>query len=239
MILVMPLAGRGERFVRAGYTIPKPLIEIEPNMPMFAKATSSLPLELMSEIVFVVLREHCERYGFDAVIRRRYSQYNIRIVVLDGVTSGQAETVAVALDVKRLDQGLIIFNGDSAFSDDITPWLRENALKYDGALQVFRDTDPRWSFARINEIGEVVETAEKRVISDLASTGLYYFKSWIRYMECYQKLELTGGEKYVAPMYNQLMDCGLRVGIIPCRKYLCFGTPADYEACREGKHYGF
>jgi dTDP-glucose pyrophosphorylase len=117
--------------------------------------------------------------------------------------------------------------------------LRENALKYDGALQVFRDTDPRWSFARINEGGDVVETAEKKAISDLASTGLYYFKSWMRYMDYYQGLELSGGEKYVAPIYNQLLDAGLRVGIIPCKKYLCFGTPADYESCRAGKHYSF
>ena len=235
----MPMAGRGERFVRAGYTTPKPLIEIEPNTPMFVKATNSLPLAMMSEIVFVVLREHCERFKFDEVIRRHYSNYNIRLVILDAITSGQAETVALALSDKNKDEQFIIFNGDSAFEDDISPWLKQNALNYDGALQVFKDKDPRWSYARVNEFGEVVETAEKKAISDLASTGLYYFKSSSRYMECYGNLEVCGGERYVAPIFNQMLNAGQRVGVIPCKKYLCFGTPSDFDACRAGKYYSF
>ena len=239
MILVLPMAGRGERFVRAGYTIPKPLIALEESVPMFARAASSFPLEQFTEIIFVVLREHCELYQFDSIIRRHYAHFNIKVVVLDNVTSGQAETVALALAGKSRDEELIVFNGDSAFNDDISPWLIENASHYDGALQVFRDTDPRWSFARVDDNGKVLETAEKRVISDLASTGMYYFKSWVRYMRLYDKLELSGGEKYIAPMFNHLIAAGGRVGIIPCRSYLCFGTPADLEACRAGKRYGF
>lgn len=239
MILVLPMAGRGERFVRAGYTIPKPLITLNGDMPMFARAAESFPLHLMSEIIFVVLREHCELYQFDSLIRLRYSKYNVKVVVLESVTSGQAETVALALAGRNRDEGLIVFNGDSAFDDDISAWLQERAPQFDGALQVFRDTDPRWSFASIDGKGDVLETAEKKVISDLASTGLYYFKSWVCYMEFYERLELSGGERYVAPMFNQLIAAGKRVGIMPCHSYLCFGTPSDLEACRSGKRYGF
>jgi UDP-N-acetylglucosamine diphosphorylase / glucose-1-phosphate thymidylyltransferase / UDP-N-acetylgalactosamine diphosphorylase / glucosamine-1-phosphate N-acetyltransferase / galactosamine-1-phosphate N-acetyltransferase len=239
MILVMPMAGRGERFRKAGYTTPKPLIELSPDIPMFVKATESFPLRKMSEIVFVILREHCEDYGFDAEIRRRYADLPIRIVVLDAVTSGQAETVALALDRKRSDEGLIVFNGDSAFEDEISTWMDEEAPAWDAALQVFRDSDPRWSFAKVDGQGSVVETAEKKPISDLASTGLYYFKSWRQYLHYYDDLELTGGERYIAPLYNRYIADKRRVGILPCRRYLCFGTPLDYEACIKGRVYSF
>lgn len=235
----MPLAGRGERFVKAGYKTPKPLIEIEPGIPMFVRATNSFPLEMMSEIVFVILREHCHQYAFDAEIHKHYSAYNIRIVVLDGVTSGQAETVALALGDRPRNTQLLVFNGDSAFTDDLRPWLSSKSMSYDGALQVFRDTDSRWSYARIDANGNVVETAEKRVISNLASTGLYYFKSTERYLQHYEELEHSGGERYIAPIYNQMLKKGEVIGVIPCTKYLCFGTPSDYSDCRAGKFYTY
>jgi NDP-sugar pyrophosphorylase family protein len=233
------MAGRGERFRKAGYTIPKPLIELSPGVPMFAKATESFPLHKMSEIVFVVLKEHCKEYGFDSEIRKRYGGLPIRIVALDDVTSGQAETVAIALSQADQDASLLVFNGDSAFEDDIGEWMDGAASSWDGALQVFRDRDPRWSFARTDEDGQVVETAEKNPISDLASTGLYYFKSSQRYLHYYSDLELSGGERYIAPLYNRYLREGGRIGIIPCRRYLCFGTPADFEACLNGRFYSF
>ena len=239
MILIMPMAGRGERFKQAGFTTPKPLIEISPGMPMYARATLSLPLGEMSEIVFVILREHCLLYGFEQEIRRRFGAFRIRIVVLDDVTSGQAETVALALDRSRSDEGLLVFNGDSAFEDDLTDWIRHDAPNCAGALQVFRDTDPRWSFAKVDSLGNVVETAEKKSISDLASTGLYYFRSWREYVAYYETLGASAGEKYIAPVYNCYLRDGKRIRVIPAKRYHCFGTPADYEACMKGKIYSY
>ncbi len=236
---MMPMAGRGERFKQAGYSTPKPLIEISKGVPMFVKATNSLPLHMMTEIVFVVLREHCEKFGFDKEIQKRYAHYPIRIVILDDVTSGQAETVALSLDRSRLDDSLMIFNGDSAFEDDLSAWINSESGNWSGALQVFRDESPRWSFAKVDSAGAVIQTAEKTPISNLASTGLYYFKSWIQFLDHHGRLTPAGGEKYIAPIYNSLMADGLRVGIIPCHRYLCFGTPDDFEACRNGRVYSY
>jgi NDP-sugar pyrophosphorylase family protein len=239
MKLVIPMAGRGERFKQAGYATPKPLIEIAPGLPMFVKAARSFPLEEMQEIVFVVLREHCAAYGIDREIQRHFAGLPVRLVILDEVTSGQAETVAVALDRTQADDHLMVFNADSAFEDDLRPWIKTQAGNYAGALQVFRDTDARWSFARVNASGDVVETTEKKPISDLASTGLYYFRSWREYLEHYAALEVAQGEKYIAPLYNRFLEQGLRVGIIPCRRYLCFGTPQDYQSCLAGKFFTY
>lgn len=239
MKLIIPMAGRGERFKQAGYTTPKPLIELSPGLPMFVKAARSFPLEDMQEVIFVVLREHCDAYGIDREIQRRFPGVRLRIVIMDEVTSGQAETVAVALDRAQDDDRLMVFNADSAFEEDLRPWIRSQAGNYAGALQVFRDTNARWSFARVNALGDVVETAEKTPISDLASTGLYYFRSWREYLDHYAGLDAAQGEKYIAPIYNRFLERGLRVGIIPCRRYLCFGTPQDYHSCLAGKFFSY
>jgi UDP-N-acetylglucosamine diphosphorylase / glucose-1-phosphate thymidylyltransferase / UDP-N-acetylgalactosamine diphosphorylase / glucosamine-1-phosphate N-acetyltransferase / galactosamine-1-phosphate N-acetyltransferase len=239
VILVIPMAGRGERFRSAGYETPKPLIELSPGVPMFARAAGSFPLELMSEIVFVVLAEHCEAYGIDREIRKHFPNPLVRVLILDDVTSGQAETVALALDPARPDEPLMVFNADSAFDDDLRSWITEQADAYDGALQVFRDTDCRWSFARTDDSGEVVETAEKSPISDLASTGLYYFRSFHNYLAHYAEMKESAGEKYIAPLYNRMIAARQRIGIIPCDRYHCFGTPADFAACQAGKMYRY
>ena len=233
------MAGHGERFRKAGYTTPKPLIELAEGVPMFAKAARSFPLELMSEIVFIVLAEHCKSYGIDREIRSHFPDGRVRIVILGAVTSGQAETVAVALDSSRDDESLMIFNADSAFDDDLRPWITDHSAQYDGALQVFRDSDCRWSFARTDESGDVVETAEKSPISDQASTGLYYFRSFRNYLKLYSETKDSAGEKYIAPMYNRMIETHQRVGIIPCKRYRCFGTPADLSECLAGKIYSY
>lgn len=239
MILVIPMAGRGQRFKQAGYVIPKPLIEVSPGVPMFVRAARSFPLRDMREISFVVLKEHCREFGIDREIVNRFPGLPIKVVVLDEVTSGQAETVAAALGRDRPDEHLLVFNADSAFEDDLRPWIVRQASTYAGALQVFRDRDARWSFARVDERGDVVETAEKRPISDLASTGLYYFRSSHEYIRYYEKLDQQHGEKYIAPIYNELIRAKMRVGIIPCRRYFCFGTPEDYAAFKAGKVFGY
>jgi len=119
------------------------------------------------------------------------------------------------------------------------PGSPDHADAYDGALQVFRDSDCRWSFARTDESGDVVETAEKSPISDLASTGLYYFRSFHNYLKLYSGMKESAGEKYIAPMYNRMIADHQRVGIIPCDHYRCFGTPADYKECLAGKVYRY
>ncbi|MEO5713814.1 MAG: glycosyltransferase family 2 protein [Luteolibacter sp.] len=239
MILVIPMAGRGERFRSAGYETPKPLIELSDGVPMFARAARSFPLEMMSEVVFVVLAEHCESYGIDREIRKHFPDIRVRTLVLDDVTSGQAETVALALDPSLPDEPLMVFNADSAFDDDLRPWIADHADDYEGALQVFRDSDCRWSFARTDATGDVVETAEKSPISDLASTGLYYFRSFHQYLELYAGMNESAGEKYIAPMYNHMIEARQKVGIIPCDQYRCFGTPDDFKECRAGKVYHY
>lgn len=232
MIFVMPMAGRGERFASAGYALPKPLIPID-GVPMFVKATNSLPLSMASRVVFAVLQEHVESFGLDSVVHHWFGHVPLKIVVLPSVTSGQAETVACALEGERPDGPVVIFNADSSFEDDdLESYFESISSSVAGVVQVFRDTDSRWSFVRCESQGlRIVETAEKQPISDMACTGLYYFRTAAEYLELYKNMDLSHGEKYVAPMYNLLIRREETVLAKPVARYFCFGTPADYDAC--------
>lgn len=229
MIIVMPMAGRGERFRQAGFTLPKPLIPID-GEPMFVRATKSLPLGLATELVFAILEEHIAQFALDHLIREHFGHLPLRIVALKQVTSGQAETVQVATAASAEGAPLLVFNADSAFEDDLADYLPCLGSEVAGVVQVFRDHQPRWSFVRCDEQLRVLEAAEKRPISDLASTGLYYFRSLREYRELYRRLDLCNGETYIAPMYNQLVAQAAVVLAKPVRRYYCFGTPQDYEA---------
>lgn len=228
MILVMPMAGRGERFRQAGFALPKPLIPVD-GEPMFVRATRSLPLRLATRLVFVILQEHVEKFALDVQIRQRFGAWPLKIVVLPGTTSGQAETVARAVEGEDERLPLLIFNADSAFEDNLEEYLPSLSPDVAGVLQVFSDNEIRWSFVRCGPDWRVTETAEKCPISKLACTGLYYFRSMGEFRRLFTQMKPNLAETYIAPMYNDMIARDEVVLAKPVRRYWCFGTPQDYR----------
>ena len=109
----------------------------------------------------------------------------------------------------------------------------------DGCLEVMEADDPGLSYARPTtqdadaQVGHVLETAEKRVISRLASTGLYWFRRASDFLRLTDEArEDAAGELYVAPLYNDLIAQG---GVVrfqrthPDAIRFC-GTPEQFRA---------
>ena len=93
-----------------------------------------------------------------------------------------------------------------------------------------------WSFVKLNDEGNAVAVKEKVKISDNASVGAYYFKSAKEYKRIYDTYykddtNLEKGEKYIAPMYNQLIKENKSVKIIdiPYNEVNCLGTPEELQ----------
>jgi UDP-N-acetylglucosamine diphosphorylase / glucose-1-phosphate thymidylyltransferase / UDP-N-acetylgalactosamine diphosphorylase / glucosamine-1-phosphate N-acetyltransferase / galactosamine-1-phosphate N-acetyltransferase len=224
MNIVIPMAGRGSRFANVGITTPKPLIEVR-GAPMYAWATESLPL---------CLREHLEQLGLRLDIMQRYGQnHDVRIVAVDQVTRGQAETVGLARDHFD-DTGLLIYNADTAEDNDLAAALPLLPTSVRGLWTVFEAAGDKWSFARtkdgtLNTV--VVETAEKRRISPYASTGLYWFRSAAEFVAlsdaAIARGSFSGGELYVAPLFNDLIGSGAEVVARRAQAVWVMGTPED------------
>ncbi len=235
------MAGRGERFAKAGIAGPKYMIEAG-GRTLFEHSVFSLPLDLAEKIYFIALKEHEELYGLSgfidsklgAALRGRWEP-----VFLDAPTRGQAETVLRLRGLVPPEKGLGIYNIDTAFaSPSLAARLSDPGARLDGVIGSFKlsAADPKWSFARTRPDGIVSETAEKEQISDNALTGFYHFSRAGDFFEAAAEAvrggETTRGEFYVAPLYNRLIAAGRRFVLDQAPGLVPLGTPEEVEKFR-------
>ncbi|HMB91094.1 MAG TPA: glycosyltransferase family 2 protein [Rhodothermales bacterium] len=230
MNIVMPMAGRGSRFVEVGITTPKPLIDVQ-GQPMYAWAMESLPLNLARRVIFICQDEHLQSSGLRKDIETRYAQLDPVIIGLDHITEGQACTVLMARDYIDTQEPLLIYNADTYCRTALATTLPGLSPEVDGLIGVFKALGDKWSFARLGEDGRVLETAEKRRISEWATTGLYFFRrgeDFVRHADAMIAAdERQNGEFYVAPVYNRLIAEGGEVRVDPASEVWVLGTPED------------
>ena len=205
--IVMPMAGLGSR-TKTFSLDPKPFLEIH-GLPLFKFALHGLPLERCRKITFVLNNKDRDFYEERGVhLMERFAPRGIaRTVFFVDTTSGQAETVNLALQPEDGQSPLLIASCDTLVSQDFP----SDYDTWDGLLGTFRSTDPGMSYVRL-EKGRVVETAEKVVISDQASSGLYFFKRARDFQRVFRDHNFLG-ESYVAPLYNGLIGSGSKIGV--------------------------
>lgn len=229
MIAVLPIAGRGSRFADKGYDIPKPLIEVG-GQPMFAWAIQSLEGLPISRLIVVTLQEHEELYGICNLFRQ-YSPQDIPLdfILLPDVTEGQLCTVMAAESFFEPHQSIVIAAGDTLIKGHLAQDISAQPENSAGLISVASLPGDRWSFAKTDEQGKVVQVAEKVRISDHASTGIYYFCRCDLFQlyarRILEKKEKTKGEYYVIPVYQKMIDDGLWVGISEATEMWDMGTP--------------
>jgi len=230
MTIVIPMAGRGRRFLDAGYREPKMLIAAH-GKSLLQWSVDSLPLALATRIVFICLAEHEREFALSAKIRSWYGgATRLEFLFLPDVTGGQAETVLAAREFIAADQPLLIFNIDTAFHSSTLAQALQDTTN-DGVLGAFASTEPRYSFAAVDERGRVTRVTEKEPISSHALTGLYHYRRAGDFLAVADaavgRNERVKGEFYVAPLYNALIAQGRRFLLDACRAHYILGTPAE------------
>lgn len=233
-MIVIPMAGRSQRFLDAGYLYPKYMLELD-GETVFAKALRSFQDHFYGETFLFI---HADEPAAAAFVRDACERLGIRNVLTHGVgpTAGQAETVALGLDRWQVapDEPVTIFNIDTFRPGFSFPGGRFKDA--DGWLEVFRGSGPNWSYVEPARGPEprVLRTAEKEEISDLCCTGLYHFarNRDFRGALAAERIAPQARELYVAPLYNHLIRQGLHIAwrAIERRQVVFCGTPAEYEA---------
>lgn len=233
--IVIPMAGKGSRFQEAGYAFPKPLIDIN-GETMIEVVVRNLRPQCDHKFIFICQREHYEKYDLHNVLKNATNN-NFEVVLLNGITEGAACTVLTATQHINTDDALIIANSDQFVEFDINDFIKKSQESdNDGLIMTFKASHPKWSYARVNEEGKVVEVAEKKVISDKATVGIYYFKKGSDFVEGTQSMILKNirhnNEFYVCPVYNELILKGKEIYIynIDAEKMHGLGTPEDLDA---------
>ena len=236
-MIVIPMAGLSSRFFKAGYTQPKYMLEAH-GKTLFAHSVLSFSAYFKSAPFLFIVRDV---YGTPEFVEKECKALGIsdyQVITLNQETKGQAETVALGLEGAKLnlEEPLTIFNIDTFRPNFTFPQLKELA---DGYLEVFRGTGDNWSFAKPESANstKVVLTTEKDPVSDLCSTGLYYFKTCADFFFAYQQYlekpvsEWAKGELYIAPLYNELITINKEVHyhLIKREDVIFCGVPSEYD----------
>tara|TARA_B100000427_G_scaffold325640_1_gene332827 strand:- start:454 stop:1842 length:1389 start_codon:yes stop_codon:yes gene_type:complete len=227
MNVLIPMAGAGSRFERAGYTFPKPLIDVN-GKPMIQLVTENLNIE--ARHIYIVQKSHYEKYNLQQLLN--LISPDCVIVQVDGVTEGAACTTLLAKEFINNDEPLVISNSDQVFEWDSNEFMYSMvADEVDGGILTFEATHPKWSFAKLGEDGFVTEVAEKNPISNIATAGVYYFRKgsdYVKYAEQMIERDIrTNNEFYVCPVYNQACEDNQKVKVFHIDRMWGLGTPED------------
>ncbi len=230
--IVIPMAGRGSRFVNAGFNMPKPLIDVH-GKPMIERVIDNLTPDCEHKFIFIVLKEHINDYEVDKTLKSLSP--NCEVVPISSVTEGAACTVLLAeryID----DNPLMIANSDQWVNYDINNYIHYPS-GYDGMIMTMYANDPKWSFIGF-ENDLVKQVVEKKVISNEATVGIYNFSKGTNFIGAAKAMinkDLrVNGEFYVAPVFNEMIELDMKIGyqnIDSGKENVMFGlgTPEDLE----------
>jgi len=227
--VLIPMAGAGSRFEKAGYTFPKPLIEVK-KKPMIQVVVENLNIK--ANFIYVVQKSHREKYNLDALLS--LITPGCKIVETEGMTEGAACTALLAKDYINSKAPLFFANSDQFVEWDSNEFLyKMNETDADGGIVSFTATHPKWSFAKVNEQGLVTEVAEKKPISNIATVGYYYWKhgsDFVNYAEQMIKKDIrVNGEFYVCPVFNEAILDNKQIRTFNVNGMWGLGTPEDLK----------
>ncbi len=232
--VVIPMAGSGSRFVNAGFTKPKPFIDID-GKPMIKRVLENLCLP-NAHYILVARREHV--LAEIELVREIEQTYQASFIQIDGLTEGTACTVLHARKLINNATPLLIANSDQIVDFNPIEFVDDCVNRdLDGSILTFKDVsrDPKWSFARIGKNGLVQEVKEKKPISENATVGIYLYRHGQEFVnaaiDMFLQRDRVNNEYYTCPTYNYLIQEDKKIGIfnVPASAMHGVGTPEDLK----------
>ncbi|MCR5735165.1 MAG: glycosyltransferase family 2 protein [Lachnospiraceae bacterium] len=231
MEIVITMAGLGTRFRQAGYNEPKYMIKAH-GRTLFEWAMESLKSFRRAEDFYTFIVRQEDRAA--SFIEEKCKDIQIvghRVVELKNQTDGQATTAMLASRSWNDEDELLIYNIDTYVEAGC---MNPGQIHGDGFIPCFKAEGDHWSFVRLNESGRAVEVREKERISDNCTLGAYYFRTCRLYETMYNEYysdpsRLEKGEKYIAPLYNHMIEKGMKVYIsdVDPQSVHVLGTPSE------------
>lgn len=229
--VLIPMAGAGSRFAQAGYTFPKPLIEVS-NMnskPMIQVVVENLNVD--ANFIYIVQKEHFHKYNMQQLLN--LITPNSKIVILDGLTDGAARTTLMAKEYIDNDMPLLIANSDQFVEWDSSSFMFSMRGEADAGIVTFEAYGVKWSFVRTDDSGHVIEVAEKNPISNIGTVGIYWWSKgsdYVKYAEQMIEKDIrVNNEFYVAPVFNEAILDRKKIKTFNAKRMWGLGTPEDLE----------
>jgi len=232
--IVVPMAGHGSRFAKAGFQTPKPLIPLG-GRPMIEWIIDNIRPQRPHRFYFLCLAAHLEKYPEVPSTLRQLCP-GCEIIPVAGVTEGAACTVLLARQWIDTDEPLMIANSDQYVDLPIDDYLAgADGPDVDGLIMTFWADHPKWSYCRMKDSGAVAEVVEKQVVSNEATVGIYNFRRGADFVRSADSMIAANirvnNEFYVAPCYNPIISAGGKVVVKRTGKegdgMYGLGTPED------------
>lgn len=233
MNIVIPMAGLGSRFAKAGFDKPKPFIDVL-DKPMIVRVLENLKYK-DAKYILIARKEHLiqEKTLIDEI----KNSFNVKFIGIDKLTEGTVCTVLYARKYINNNEPLMIANSDQIIDIDIADFINDSLSRnLDGSILTFIDKEknPKWSFVKLKD-NLVVEVKEKEAISKFATVGIYFFNKGKIFVENAIDMiiqnDRVNNEFYTCPVYNYAIKNGAKIGIynIEYNQMHGIGTPEDLE----------
>jgi len=227
--VIIPMAGLGSRFLKKGYMVPKPLVDVN-GYSMIELVLGTLGIKGK---YFFVVRPELDIEEVHTVIKKKLNHY--QFILSDKITEGPACSVLLCENHIDVDDELVVANCDQIMDWDSSLFL-ELASRNDGTVVTYHSDTPHNSYAKINKFSQVIEIKEKEVISNVSLNGIHYWKKAKFFIESARQMikaddRAPNGEFYVGPTYNYMIANGLSVGVyhVPNQMHHSVGAPKDLE----------
>lgn len=229
MKVVIPVLGHGSRFKEENYELPKQLLPLAGEIAITYSLSNIICRN--EDMIFLLRKDVCDEFSLDKKIKEIYN--GCKIIISDQETRGTLETVLLAEKYINKDESLFVHTLDIHSEPSIDCYKDPLKGTPGGAVFTIKANSPNYSYLSYDSNYNAIEAAEKKVISDQAAVGLYYFSSYEIFSRYGKKMMNDGnttlGEFFITPVYNYLIKDGFQVKIIEMSTFLAFGTPLEYE----------
>jgi hypothetical protein len=169
------------------------------------------------------------------------SNKKIKIISISADTKGALTSLAFSLDHIDNEIPVVIFPTNSQVDVDISKFVESmKAEKCDAGVICFQSNDPNYSYIRVKE-GKIIEFKEQEIVGDLATTGIFYFKSKNEIVKCLEWCLInninTNGIYYLAPSLNYFVCNDMNIGLktIPKENYHRLKIVPDIQNAQIGE----
>lgn len=245
---LIPMAGEGQRFIDAGYKIPKPLVSIA-DEPMIVRAARSLPKS--DKWIFICRDHHIKQSAIDKILCDYF--HGAEVIGIKNLTEGQASTCLLAEDTLTEDDILTIGACDNSMTydhDKFEKLMQDDTV--DAIIWTFRSNpavlqNPKMYGWVVVEDGNIVRKISCKIpvsdspIKDHAIIGTFTFKKAADFVSCSKAMikanRRVNNEFYVDEVMNVAVETGLKVVVFEVDRYICWGTPQDLEIYNYWRSY--
>lgn len=221
--ILVPMLGKGQRYRDGGFDAPKQLIQVG-NKQLIDWSLQCIDYT-DSHLIFIIREDSVSTHNMDKILKEKFGE-NIELIISGEDTDGTLSTCMLAKNIINNDTPLTITTLDVYFRPYFNP---KNNFNADGVLPTLPGNNPAYSYSKINSEGLVIEVAEKKIISNIANAGLYYFAKGTDFVEAGEttisKNMRVNNEFYVAPVYNELIKQGKKIINYPLDNWWQMGTP--------------